>query len=125
MSDARRFKVLCLCATACVAALVVTSCEIRLRGDDRQVGSPTSLAQHFEPMAAKLEQCRTVKYEQKDALLACQELWAEKRRRFLEQMRGPSLSPGDGTPSAGSPPVPRKDESRLPSDYAAIPAEGE
>lgn len=102
MSDAKRFKVLCLCATACVAALVVTSCEIRLRGDDHQAGSLTSLGQHAEPMAAKLEQCRMVEYEQRDAVLECQKLWAEQRGQFLGEMSAPPLGAESGTSSSGS-----------------------
>lgn len=126
MSGFNTFKALSLCLTACVATLVVAACAIPLRGDDDQAGSPTSLVQQSEPMATKLKQCRTVKYEQKDALLECQKLWTEQRRQFMGQMGGSSLRPGGGTPSIGSlPALPRKDESRLPSGYPAMPAQSE
>jgi len=126
MSDAKRFKALCLCAAACVAALVMTTCEIRLRGDDDQALSLTSLAQQSDPMTSKLEQCRAVKHDERDAILKCQRLWAEKRREFLGDVSGPSLGAESGRPATGSlPPVSRKDESRLPSTYVAIPAQSE
>ena len=38
-----------------------------------------------DPLAAKLAECRSVTYEQKDALTECRKAWAEKRRQFLGQ----------------------------------------
>jgi conjugative transfer region protein TrbK len=126
MSGFNPCKALSLCLTACVAMLVVAACAIPLRGDDDQARSPASLVQQSDPIATKLEQCRTVNYDQKDDLLQCQQLWAEKRRRFLGEMRGSSLRPEGRIPSTGSlSPGPRKDESRLPSGYPAIPAQSE
>jgi conjugative transfer region protein TrbK len=126
MRRSNTFKAWSVGVTVCVAALMIAACVIRLRSDDDQAGSSTSLAQQAKPMATQLEQCRTVKYEEKDALLECQKLWAEKRRQFLDEMSGSSLGPESGTPTTGSLPlVPRKDGSRLPSNYPAVPAQSE
>ncbi|WFU80598.1 putative entry exclusion protein TrbK-alt [Bradyrhizobium sp. CIAT3101] len=105
-----------------LAVLVVVACTIRLRGDQDDALSEASIAQgSADPTAAKLEQCRSVQYEQKDALVACRKLWDENRRDFFGSRRG---SPGAGisetNPDASSP-VRGKDESRLPSPYPSIP----
>jgi conjugative transfer region protein TrbK len=114
-------------AVAALAILVVVAaCTIRLRGDERVNQSPVSLAPKSDPMAAKLEQCRTFNYGQGDALLECRKIWAEKRRKFLGQQSGSLTHPDGGAANSGSlPPVPPKDESRLPLGYPSIPAQSE
>ncbi|WP_445219805.1 putative entry exclusion protein TrbK-alt [Bradyrhizobium sp. Pa8] len=105
-----------------LAVLVVAACAIRLRGDQDQAQSAASIAQSSsDPTAAKLEQCRTVQYEQKDALLACRKLWAEKRREFLGFSRGSSEARISETNPDASSPLRGKDESRLPSGYPSLP----
>lgn len=109
-------------AAVAAVVLIVGACAIRLRGDPDQTGSVSSVAQDSDPLAVKLAQCRTVNYEQKDALLECRKVWAEKRRQFLGQKSGPAASPDDGISQGGSPLfVPPKDESRLPSGYPSMP----
>jgi conjugative transfer region protein TrbK len=86
--------------------LVVAACAMQLRGDEDQTSSVASAAPASDLMAAKLEHCRAVTYEQKEALLACQKIWAEKRRKFLrwnsESVPDPSRSP----PSVARTPAP-------------------
>jgi conjugative transfer region protein TrbK len=109
-------------AAVLVAVLVIAACAIRLRGDESDIESAGPLAPKSDSMAAKLEECRTVSSEQRDALLECQKIWAEKRRQFFGPS-GPSIYP---EPKARSSfPVPPKDESRLPSGYPFPPAQSE
>jgi conjugative transfer region protein TrbK len=108
---------------ALLVVLVVAACAIRLRGDEEQINSSASADQISDPLATKLAQCRSVTYDQKDALSECRKAWAEKRRQFLGQKaQAPS---GGGPPQAGSPLfVAPKDESRLPSGYPPIQQTG-
>ena len=108
---------------ALLVVRVVVACAIRLRGDEEQINSSASADQISDPLATKLAQCRSVTYDQKDALSECRKAWAEKRRQFLGQKaQAPS---GDGPPQAGSPLfVAPKDESRLPSGYPPIQQTG-
>ncbi|MGY8681543.1 putative entry exclusion protein TrbK-alt [Bradyrhizobium sp. UFLA05-153] len=109
-----------------LAVLVVAACAIRLHGDQDQAPSEASIAEESsDSVAAKLEQCRTVQYEQKDALLACRKLWAEKRREFLGFGRGSSGASISQTNPDASSPQRGKDESRLPSGYPTIPTNDE
>jgi len=117
-----RFERLPRVATALIAVLVVAACTIRLRGDESETESRRSLAPKPDAMAAKLEQCRTVSSDQRDALLECKKIWAEKRRQFFGQ-NGSSTHPE--AKGRSSSPVPPKDESRLPSGYPSIPAQSE
>ncbi|MGY8665347.1 putative entry exclusion protein TrbK-alt [Bradyrhizobium sp. UFLA05-109] len=105
-----------------LAVLVVVACTIRLHGDQDQALSESPIAQESsEATASKLEQCRTVKYDEKDALLACRKLWDEKRREFFGFARGSSGARiSDTNPDATST-LRGKDESRLPSGYPSIP----
>ena len=107
-----------------LTVLVVAACAIRLRGDESETQSPPSLALKSDPMAEKLEQCRTVKTDQKDALLECRKIWAEKRRQFLGQKNAVTRL-GSEPGNAGSSPVLPKDESRLPSTSPTIPQQSE
>jgi conjugative transfer region protein TrbK len=104
---------------ALLVVLVVAACAIRLRGDEEQINSSASADQISDPLATKLAECRSVTYDQKDALSECRKAWAEKRRQFLVQKTpAPSVS---GPPQAGSSLfVAPKDESRLPSGYPPI-----
>ena len=69
-------------AVSCVVALA-SACAIQLRDESDQIKASAQATQEFDPLAAKLAQCRGVTYEQKDALAECRKVWAEKRRRFL------------------------------------------
>jgi conjugative transfer region protein TrbK len=117
-----RLERLAMLAATLIAVLVVAACAIRLRGDESGIGSPRPATPKADPMAAKLEQCRTVSSEQRVALLDCKKIWAEKRRQFFGPS-GPSTYP---EPKARSSfPMPPKDESRLPSGYPFLPAQSE
>jgi conjugative transfer region protein TrbK len=100
-----------------LVVLVISTCAIRLRGDEDQCNSSGSADQAFDPLATKLAQCRSVTYEQKDALSECRKVWAEKRRQFLEQKAAPGSSSGETGREGASLFVPPKDESRMPPGY--------
>ena len=72
-----------------------------------------------DPLAAKLAECRSVTYEQKDALTECRKAWAEKRRQFLGQGARP-LSDSRMPQTGSSLFVVPKDESRVPSGFPSI-----
>jgi conjugative transfer region protein TrbK len=111
-------------AAVVLVVLVVAACAIRLRGDEGQTGTSASADVTSDPLATKLTECRSVTYEQKDALSECRKAWAEKRRQFLGQ-KAPSASPDNGTAQEGSSLfVPPKDESRLPPGYPPIQQSG-
>lgn len=102
---------------------VVAACAIPLRSNEGQTSTSASADVASDPSATKLAECRSVTYEQKDALSECRRAWAEKRRQFLGQ-KAPAPSDG-GPPQAGSPLfVAPKDESRLPSGYPLIQQNG-
>jgi len=71
----------------------------------------------------KLAECRSVTYEQKDALSECRKAWAEKRRQFLGQKPSASSEKGN-SPEGSSLFVPPKDESRLSPGYPPIQQPG-
>ena len=102
-----------------LVALAIAACTIRLRGGEEQAKMLEPNAMPADPLAAKLAECRSVTYEQKDALTECRKAWAEKRRQFLGQDARP---PSDNQmPQAGSSLfVAPKDESRLPSGFPSI-----
>jgi conjugative transfer region protein TrbK len=106
-------------AALALVALVAAACTIPLRGGEEQAKMLEPNAMPPDPLAAKLAECRSVTYEQKDALTECRKAWAEKRRQFLGQGARP---PSDSrTPRAGSSLfVAPKDESRLPSGFPSI-----
>jgi conjugative transfer region protein TrbK len=106
-------------AAVLLVVLVVAACAIRLRGDEGQTNATAPADVTSDPWATKLAECRSVTYEQKDALSECRKAWAEKRRQFLGQ-KTPAM-PDTGAPQAGSSLfVAPKDESRLPSGYPPI-----
>ncbi len=110
-------------AAVVLVVLVLAACAIKLRGDEGQTSTPASADATSDPLATKLTECRSVTYEQKDALSECRKAWAEKRRRFLGQ-KAPAPA-GSATSQAGSSLfVPPKDESRLPSGYPPIQQTG-
>jgi len=104
--------------------LVVAACAIQLRGDEDQPKSAASADRASDPLAAKLAECRSVTYEQKDALSECRKAWAEKRRQFLGQ-KAPSASSDNGIPQEGSSLfVSPKDEGRPSPGYPSIQQSG-
>jgi conjugative transfer region protein TrbK len=106
-----------------LVVLVLAACAIRLRGDEAQTGAAASTDVTSDPLATKLAECRSVTYEQKDALSECRKAWAEKRRQFLGQ-KDPRPS-GNGSSQPGSSLfIAPKDETRLPSGYPAIQQTG-
>ena len=106
-----------------LVALAIAACTIPLRGGKQQakIAEPSSTSS--DPLAAKLAECRSVTYEQKDALTECRKAWVEKRRQFLGQK---APAPSDSRmPQAGSSLfVAPKDESRLPSGLPSIQQNG-
>jgi conjugative transfer region protein TrbK len=106
-----------------LVALVVAACTIHLRGEQEQAQTLESSVATPDPLAAKLAECRSVTYEQKDALTECRKAWAEKRRQFLGQDTRPAFD--SSPPLVGSPLfVTPKDESRLPSGLPSIKQNG-
>lgn len=112
-------------ATAMVlVVLVVAACAIRLRDDEGQTLSATSADHASDALTAKLAECRSVTYEQKDALSECRKAWAEKRRQFLGQKASPASSGNRTSQEGPSLFVPPKDESRLSPAYPPIQQSG-
>ena len=107
-------------AAVVLVVLVVAACAVRLRGDEDQTHSAASADGASDPAATKLAECRSVTYEQKDALSECRKAWAEKRRQFLGQ-KASSAKSENGPPREGSSLfVPPKDESRLSPSFPPI-----
>ena len=112
-----KFDRLPTAAAMLLVVFIVAACAIRLRDDENQTPSATSAAEASDPLATKLAECRSVTYEQKDALSDCRKAWTAKRRQFLGQ-KAPSASAGTGTSQEGSSLfVPHADASRLPSGF--------
>jgi conjugative transfer region protein TrbK len=110
-------------AAAVLPLVFVAACAFPLRDDERQAPSAASSAEASDPLTSKLAECRSVTYEQKDALSACRKAWAEKRRQFLG--KPPSALSDNGAPQGGSSLfVPPKDEDRLPAGYPSIQQSG-
>jgi conjugative transfer region protein TrbK len=123
MSDFKAFKALSLGATIC-AVMLAAACTIHLRDDDNQPQPTASAAHGSDPIAAELQRCRSVSYEQTDRLAECRKVWAEKRGQFLGQSsdtpRKPARPDPDATPSASV-----KDQSRLLSGLFPAPQQTE
>ena len=119
--NAKKLKRLPTVAAGVLIVLVVAACAIRLRDD----GGQTLPSDHAsDALTAKLAECRSVTYEQKDALSECRKAWAEKRRQFLGQ-KAPSVSSDNGTAQEGSSLfVPPKNESRILPGYPLIQQPG-
>lgn len=110
-------------AAMVVLVLLVTACAIRLRGDEEQTNAAASTDVTPDPLAKKLGECRSLTYEQKDALAECRKAWAEKRREFLGR-KAPAPAEGGAPPAGSSLFVAPKDESRLPSTYPSMQQTG-
>lgn len=110
-------------AALALVAIAVAACAFQLRGDEEQTNTPVSAEVTSDPLATKLAECRSVTYEQKDALSECRKAWAERRRQFLRQK---AQAPVDSrAPQSGSSLfVAPKDETRLPSGYPPIQQTG-
>jgi conjugative transfer region protein TrbK len=113
-------------AAMVLVVLIVAACAIRLRDDEKQYTSATSFEQASDPLATKLAECRSVTYEQKDALSECRKAWAEKRRQFVGQS---PPTPAERATSQGASPlfIPPEDSSapRLgPPGHNSIPQSG-
>jgi conjugative transfer region protein TrbK len=107
-----------------LVVLIVAACAIRLRDGEGQT-LPTASADHAsDALTAKLAECRSVTYEQKDAVSECRKAWAEKRRQFLGQKISPASSDIAPPQEGSSLFVPPKDESRLPPGYPPIQPSG-
>jgi conjugative transfer region protein TrbK len=110
-------------AAVMLVGLVVAACAIRLRGDESQINSSAAVDRAADPLATKLAECRSVTYEQKEALSECRKAWAEKRHQFLGQK--PSASSEKENPQKGSSLfVPPKDESGQSPGYPPIQQPG-
>jgi conjugative transfer region protein TrbK len=107
-----------------LVALAIAACTIPLRGGEEQAKMLEPNVMPADPLAAKLAECRSVTYEQKDALTECQKAWAEKRRQFLGQNARPP-SDSRATQAGSSLFVAPKDESRVPSSFPSIQQNGE
>ncbi|OSI73154.1 putative entry exclusion protein TrbK-alt [Bradyrhizobium canariense] len=120
-----RFERLPIAVAAGLTVVVVAACAIRLRGDESASQSSASFASKGDAPAGRLEQCRTVSYEQKDALLECQKLWGKQRKQFFKTS-GSSTRLDNGLLSApSSSPMPRKDESRLLPGFPFISSQSD
>ena len=112
-------------AAVALVVLVVAACAIQLRDDESQTPSAASADQASDALTAKLAGCRSVTYDQKDALSECRKAWAEKRRQFLRQDKAPSASSDKEAAKKGSWLfVPPKDGSRLSPGYPPIQQSG-
>ena len=115
--NAKKLERLPTLAAVLLVVLVLAACAVRLRSDEGQI--PVSGNVASDPLTTKLAACRSVTYEQKDALYECRKAWAEKHRQFLGQ-KAPAAS--DGGPSQAGPllVVAPKDQSGLPSGYPPV-----
>ncbi|TWB51381.1 putative entry exclusion protein TrbK-alt [Bradyrhizobium sacchari] len=111
-------------AAVALTVVVVAACAIRLRGDE-STPRASGLAPKAEAAAAKLDQCRTATEAQKEAFLECRKIWAEQRSRFLGGTGSSNGSESRTGCGASAAPLPRKDESRLPSALPSIPSQSE
>ena len=107
-----------------LVVLIVAACAIRLRDDEGRTLPAASADHASDALATKLAECRSVTYEQKDALSECRKAWAEKRRQFLGQKISPASSDNAPPQEGSSLFVPPKDESRLPPGYPPIQQPG-
>lgn len=119
----QNLKQLRLLAAVVLVALVVAACAIRLRGDEGQTNPSAPTEVPADPLAPKIGACRSVTYEQKDALSECRKAWAEQRRRFYRP-KAPALTDSGPSQADSSMFVAPKDESRLPPAYPNIPQSG-
>jgi conjugative transfer region protein TrbK len=115
--NAKKLNRLPTVAAGVLIVLLVAACAIRLRDDGGQTHRAASADHVSDALTAKLAECRSVTYEQNDALSECRKAWAEKRRQFLGQKVSPASS-DNAPPQEGSPLfVPPKNESRMSPGY--------
>jgi conjugative transfer region protein TrbK len=114
--NTKAFERLPIVAAALLVVVVVAACAIRLRDDESPSASSPPTDQSIDPLATKLAACRSVTYEQKDALSECRKAWAEQRRQFLGRNTPSASTNGTSSPLFVLP----KDESRLPAGYPTI-----
>lgn len=117
--NTQRSKPITYVAALALVALLAGACTIPLRGGEEQAKIAEPISGSQDPLAAKLTECRSVTYEQNDALADCRRAWAEKRRQFLGQ-KAPAPSDKRPDPAGSSLFVAPKDESRMPSGYPSI-----
>jgi conjugative transfer region protein TrbK len=123
--NAKKLERLPTVAAGVLIVLAVAACAIRLRDDESETLSAASADQASDALTAKLAECRSIAYEQKDALSECRKAWAEKRRQFLGQDKAPSASSDNEDAKDGSSLfVPPKDGSRLSPGYPPIQQPG-
>ena len=123
--NAKKLERLPTVAAVVLVVLVVALAQSGLRDDEGQTQSAASADQASDALTAKLAECRSVTYEQKDALSECRKAWAEKRRQILGQDKAPSASSDNEAAKEGSSLfVPPKDESRLSPGYPPIQQSG-
>ena len=123
--NAKKLERLPTLAAMMLVVLVVAACAIRLRDDEGQTPSAASADRASDALTAKLAECRSVTYEQKDALTECRKAWAEKRRQFLRQDKAPSASSDNEAAKEGSSLfVLPKDGSRQSLGYPPIQQSG-
>jgi conjugative transfer region protein TrbK len=122
--NAKKLKRLPTIAAGVLIILVVAACAIRLRDDESQTLSAASADRGSDALTARLAECRSVTYEQKDALSECRKAWAEKRRQFLGRKISPASSDNTPPQEGSSLFVPPKEESRLSPSYPPIQQSG-
>jgi conjugative transfer region protein TrbK len=122
--SAEKLKRLLTVAAGVLIVLVVAACAIRLRDDEGQTLPAASADHASDALTAKLAECRSVTYEQKDALSECRKAWAEKRRQFLGQKISPASSDNAPPQEGSSLFVPPKNESRISPSYPPIQQPG-
>jgi conjugative transfer region protein TrbK len=122
--NAKKLRRLPTGAAGVLIVLVVAACAIRLRDDEGQTLPAASADHASDALAAKLAECRSVTYEQKDALSECRKAWAEKRRQFLGQKISPASSDNAPPQEGSSLFVPPKNESRISPGYPPIQQPG-
>jgi conjugative transfer region protein TrbK len=122
--NAKKLKRLPTVAAGVLIVLVVAACAIRLRDDEGQTLPAASADHASDALTAKLAECRSVTYEQKDALSECRKAWAEKRRQFLGQTISPTSSDNAPPQEGSSLFVPPKNESRIKTGYPPIQQPG-
>jgi conjugative transfer region protein TrbK len=112
-----RFVRLPKLAAILAVALAVAACVIRLRGEEARPQPATPVAQPSD-QSADVGRCRTVSYEDKDALGECRKMWALKRRQFLGRQSGSSPFADDQPARSGLPAsTALRDEDRQPPAY--------
>src|SRR5207253_11371574 len=100
LMNAKKLKGLPTVAAGALIVLLVAACAIRFRDDEGQTLPAASADPASDALTAKLAECHSVTYEQKDALSECRKAWAEKRRQFLGQ-KASSASSENGPPRDG------------------------